>query len=126
MLLRSLPVFLLLASAAPEASAATFRCQTKGFCTNSVSCKPDDAVLTARTLPGGRMQFGWEENDTRFVGDPIRKQNITVYVSTQANDRSVQTFTLANNMQATMSVMSYFQDQLYHSIQSLTCVETSK
>jgi len=107
------------------AEAASYRCQTKGFCTNNVSCKPDDAYLEARDLPGGKMRFGWEESDARFVGDPIVKDQMVVYVASQ-NPGSIQAFTLADNLQGTMSVISVFGDDLYHSIQALTCVETSR
>jgi len=124
MILRALTILSAL-TISPFAEAASYRCQTKGFCTNALSCKPDDAYFVARTIPGGRMQFGWEDSDARFAGTPIRKDQVTLYVATDAPG-SVQTFALAYDLSATMSVISVFDDQFYHSFQAMTCVEVTK
>lgn len=115
-LLCSLPL------AAHAQEARSLSCQTRGFCTNEVTCTPDDAVLLVELLPNGTATFGWE-GQVSFVGVPVEKPGFTAYLSLNG-ERSIQTFTLAQDMSATMSVQTIIFDSLYHSIQSLTCVES--
>ncbi|KPP91052.1 MAG: hypothetical protein HLUCCA08_14030 [Rhodobacteraceae bacterium HLUCCA08] len=108
--------------AAQAQEARSLSCQTRGFCTNDVSCSPDDAVLLVDLLENGTALFGWD-GQTRFAGIPVEKDGLTIYMALDGSV-AVQQFTLADDLEATMSVQTIIFDNLYHSIQALTCVET--
>lgn len=108
--------------AAQAQEARTLSCQTRGFCTNDVSCSPDDAVLLVDLMENGTALFGWE-GQVRFTGIPVEKPGFTIYMAL-GGEVAVQQFTLASDMTATMSVQTIIFDNLYHSIQSLTCLES--
>jgi len=117
-------VICLVAFAMPfSVNAKELRCVSAGYCTYDLTCDVNDLAetLIVKFGKGNRAEFGWDEADARFIATGVRKNDFTVYAA--GSDSATQTFVLADNMTASMSVTTHFLNELYVSFHRLTCQE---
>ena len=114
--MRSAVILLALIPAA--AGAQSLRCQTAGYCVNTLECFDDSSTFILRDAKG-QVMMGWEE-EVIFPTAPVRYDGFTLYEHRGFSD-SIQTLVVADDLTATFSISTILFDELYTSFQALTC-----